>query len=250
MCFLLEHLSNLFLTKKEEEKLRDKVVIRPQWLISIMKEMMKLEMNENLTGINKTVVKDLCATGRAHISLLKICWEKHLTDVQAMNIRHLCLLLKAHCLIFPLKADVEDDNGTCSQTGTFSESGASLMTRGEGSIQKSGYKKSLKNTQNEKPVFPPGLEDIGDDCADDNSSSEPELYLIPCKLPKVTKPNCNVPEENEIYHKFLCKHLMITPTTSSKNSFSQEECVIFTGKENWRIRYKEFEHVIEVSVVG
>jgi len=179
-----EYVSNVFLSDQEKKELSDKVVIRPQWLISVMKVVMRLNLDEDNIGVDKSLVATFCKTGEAGIELLANCWKPYLANTEVVRLQHLCLLLKAYCLIFPLN--------------------------------RSKDKKSSETIQNEKSLFESDLE---------------ESAL-------------------EIYHKFLCKHLMITPTSSRKNSFSQEECVIFTGEENWRIRYKEFKHVLEVSVVG
>ena len=216
-------MSNLFLTKEEKEELSDKVVIRPQWLISIMKEVMKLKKDGNHEGIDKRLVVNLCDTGKAHMELLQMCWEKHLTDTNAVTIRHLCLLLQAHCLIFPLS---KTGNGTCSLSE--SDSTASTATEGESTIESSGCR----------------------------------LYLIPSKLPDQASKS-KIPEDSwftfyfdfdgflpaEIYHKLLCK-LLVKSQSRDCDRFSKNECMMCIEDGMWRVQYKNFDHRMEVSVVG
>ena len=225
------------MTDKEKAELSDKVVIRPQWLISVMKEVMRLNLDGDSKGVAKNLVATFCETGKADIALLENCWRQYLADTNVISLRHLCLLLQAYCLIFPLNPS---EGKQCSES-----------TQNEEAAVESGSSDTCGNSVDGSNV-------------DGNSTAESKLYLIPCKLPRIVKPKCEVPEEAwtsfyfnfngflpaEVYHKFLCKHLMITPISSKDNSFSQEECIIFTDNENWRIRYKEFDHKLEVAVAG
>ena len=230
------------MSNEERKELKDKVVIQPQWLISVMKEIMKLDVDEDNEGIEKSLVVKFAESGGASLDLLKMCWKKYLPDPEnpsagIIELRHLCLLLQAYCLIFPLHTK---ENDKCNIP---INNGGDIDSRHSESEREVNYVTSENINENNNP-----------------KGKHPELYLVPCRLPNQ---DLEATPENkwfsfyfdfngflpaEVYHRLLCKLLMLADVMD--NMFSRYECILDMPRKSWKIRHKQFEHVLEVSVVG
>ena len=229
--FNLDQLPHLFLSDAELEELKGNVVVRPRWLITLMKKIMALNLKSNCDGVNKSLVLQLKLTGEADLILLEQCWKDILDDQNVMTLRQLCLLLKAYCLIFPLN-----------------------KKRGNGTEVQSESEKAERNDSDSE-----NNEDL-------NGTNEAfNYFLVPSMLPE------KFPEEvrekipknlwltfyfdfegflpAEVYHRLLCNFLIKTKS-EYENFFSRNECILDSPEKTWRIVWKEFEHLLEVSVVG
>ena len=105
---LAEYLSNLFLGKEKEEKealvrdLRAVVVLDPDWLVKVMKVIMELKTTRKEPGVPSSLINELEMNGIADLKLLEHCWKKFVASPD-VEMRHLCLMLQANCLIYPVQ---------------------------------------------------------------------------------------------------------------------------------------------------
>ena len=226
----------------EERKELDKVVIQPQWLISVMKDM-KLDADEDNEGIEKSLVVQFAESGDCSLNLLKMCWKKYLADPEnpstgIMELRHLCLLLPAYCLISPLQTK---ENDKCN---ILIQKGGDIDSRHSESEREVNYYVTSENiNENNNPKV-----------------KHPEIYLVLCRLPNQDLEA--TPEKNwfsfyfdfkgflpaKVYHRPFCILLMFAGVMD--NVFSRYEYVLNMPKNSWKIQHKQFEHVLDVSVVG
>ncbi len=192
---------------------------------------MALNLKSNCDGVNKSLVLQLKLTGEADLILLEQCWKDILDDQNVMTLRQLCLLLKAYCLIFPLNKK----QGNVTEVQSESE-------KAERNDSASENNKDLNGTNE---AF--------------------NYFLVPSMLPEKfpKKERERIPKDlwltfyfdfkgflpAEVYHRLLCK-LLIETKGYPENSFSRNECILYSRKKTWRIVWKEFEHLLEVSVVG
>ena len=111
--FPAEYLPHLFLEKEEEEKevlvreLRALVVLDPDWLVKVMKVIMELKTTRKMPGVPSTLIKELEMNGIADLKLLEHCWKKFVAAPD-VEMRHLCLMLQANCLIYPVQPTSEN----------------------------------------------------------------------------------------------------------------------------------------------
>ena len=187
------------MSDEERKELKDKLVIQPQWLITLMTGIMKLDVHKYYDGIEKSLLVKFAESGGASLDLLKMCWKKYLPDPEnlsagIMKLRHLCLLLQAFSLIFPLYTKGNDKCNIPIQNGGH------IGSRHSESEQEVNNVTSENRYENNYP-----------------NGKHPELYLVPCKLPK--KDLEATPEKKwfsfyfdfngflpaEVYHRLLCK---------------------------------------------
>ena len=105
LIFYSEYLPRLFLKEEEFKELYDLVILRPHWLISVMKVIMELSLEKNEEGVPQSKLLTLTEDGIADIDLLKECWKQYLPksdSPSAITVHHLCLILQAYCLIYPV----------------------------------------------------------------------------------------------------------------------------------------------------
>lgn len=111
-----EHLPRLFLKDKERDELKDLVVVHPHWLISAMKAIMELSIDEEEDkDMEKIII--LVKQGVIDKDMLKDCWKEFVSKApnspdETTQILRLTLLVQAHCLIYPVKivSAVNGDN--------------------------------------------------------------------------------------------------------------------------------------------
>lgn len=96
------HLPHLFLKEDEFKELQDLVVLSLQWLISVMKAIVGLSMEKDDGELTKHQIKQVIKNGEADLEVLEICWKGFVSPGGVIEIRHLCLILQAYCLIYPV----------------------------------------------------------------------------------------------------------------------------------------------------
>lgn len=106
--FPAEYLPHLFLEKEEKEKealvkeFRALVVLDPDWLVKLMKVVMELKTTRKIPGLPSSLINELVRNGIADLKLLEHCWKDSITP--DVKIYHLCLMLQANCLIYPVQS--------------------------------------------------------------------------------------------------------------------------------------------------
>lgn len=100
-------LPNLFLTKEDIEPLQGVILIKPQWLADVMKELMKIDRGkfENMKLEVRREFDRLIKTGKAHKEcVLFPLWKEHHNDSVEL-FEQICLLLEAYSVIIPIKRE-------------------------------------------------------------------------------------------------------------------------------------------------
>ena len=100
-------LPNLFLTKEDVEPLQGVILIKPQWLADVMKELMKIDREkfENMERGERKEFDCLIETGKANKeNVLFPLWKKHHND-SVQLFEQICLLLEAYGVIIPIKSE-------------------------------------------------------------------------------------------------------------------------------------------------
>ena len=110
VCHFPEYLSRLFLSDEQCEELLNLVILNPDWLISVMRVIMELNKVE---GLKQEQIMQLESKGTADLDLLSVCWKEFLTASDSasdfrIDIHHLCLILQAYCLIYPVTINNSD----------------------------------------------------------------------------------------------------------------------------------------------
>ena len=206
----LEHLPCLFLHDNEKAQLKDKVIIRPRWMISVMRKIVELDHSSCYEGIQPSFLQDLGLHGIADKHLLEKRWKEDLDRFGVLELHHICFLLQAYCLIVPIKS-----------------------------------KGTIKS------------EDMAD-------QSLPEKYLIPCKLP----PERDVSDTSDyfdftvhfnfhkflpdvVYHRLLCRLIMLAGQEYSDNIFTKVECIVNdVDGLDWWVKHKASSHTLEIILRG
>ena len=78
-----------------------------------MKIIMELDRTETELGIGGDQLRDLETCGVADSEVLKACWKEFL--VSGIEFHHLCLMLQAYCLIYPVKMATSTSEKTTTQ---------------------------------------------------------------------------------------------------------------------------------------
>ena len=103
LYIVLGKLPTLFVTKEELAVLQDVILISPQWLADVMKELMQLGMNSEY---NKEALYHLDNKGRVdRKKILVPLWKKYY-DEKSDLLDQICILLQAFGLIIPVKQEV------------------------------------------------------------------------------------------------------------------------------------------------
>jgi hypothetical protein len=103
-----EYLSGLFLEKEEKalvQELKALVVLDPDLLVDTMRVVMELKTTRKveLKEVQASLIRELEVTGIADLKLLGCCWRRDFTFTPAFEMHHLCLMLQASCLIYPVQ---------------------------------------------------------------------------------------------------------------------------------------------------
>lgn len=102
----------MFLSKEDLKPLEGVVLIKPQWLADVMKELMKIDRGdeEKFGNMGREVREDvdcLIATGKAHKEhVLFPLWKEHHNGSEQL-FEQICLLLEAYGVIIPIKRENE-----------------------------------------------------------------------------------------------------------------------------------------------
>ena len=120
LLFFAECLPRLFLSGEELTMLKDLIIVRPHWLISIMTVIMELKTKHRNQNLTTAQVSQLEKAGLADLELLEVCWEKFISTPKSssdvkIEIKHLCLILQAYCLVYPVSAPIEEGKKSCSK---------------------------------------------------------------------------------------------------------------------------------------
>ena len=97
----------MFLTKEEVEPLQGVILIKPQWLADVMKELMKIDRGkfENMEREVRKEFDCLIETGKAHKEhVLFPLWKEHHNNSEEL-FEQICLLLEAYGVIIPIKKE-------------------------------------------------------------------------------------------------------------------------------------------------
>ena len=107
-CFCLynliaEFLPRLFLKDDHLKELRNLIILDPQWLMTMMKDIVELKTDHGnkellLSNTQAQYLRD----GFADFSIFKIFWEETSDSLSAITVQHLCLIFQAYCLIYPV----------------------------------------------------------------------------------------------------------------------------------------------------
>ena len=104
-------LPTLYLSKKDAQPLQGMVLIKPQWLADVMKELMKIDRGDekfdNVGRETREAIDCLIETGKADKKyVLFPLWEEHHNDSEEL-FEQICLLLEAYGVIIPIKSQNE-----------------------------------------------------------------------------------------------------------------------------------------------
>ena len=100
-------LPTLFLSKEDVQPLQGIVLIKPQWLADVMKELMKIDRGDekfdNVGRETRKAIDCLIETGKADKEhVLFPLWEEHHNGSEEL-FEQICLLLEAYGVIIPIK---------------------------------------------------------------------------------------------------------------------------------------------------
>lgn len=96
--FTTGELPTLFLSEAQKAKLHDVILLDPQWLADIMRELMKVKYGSSSPA---AAVRMFLTSGLAKESFLRSLWKEYLDDSSQESFEQLCLFLQAFCLIIP-----------------------------------------------------------------------------------------------------------------------------------------------------
>ena len=119
IIIIAEFLPRLFLKDDHRKELCDFIILDPQWLMTVMKDIVELKTGngnkERLLDDNRQV--QLLKEGFAYFDVFKIFWEEFVLtsdSPSAITVRHLCLIFQAYCLIYPVHS-VDACEGSAEQ---------------------------------------------------------------------------------------------------------------------------------------
>ena len=101
-------LPTLFVTKEDIKRLQGVVLIKPQWLADVMKELMNIDRGDDTKFSNmgrevRKAVDHLIETGKADKkNVLFPLWKEHHNDSEQV-FEDICLLLEAYGVIIPTR---------------------------------------------------------------------------------------------------------------------------------------------------
>ena len=108
MCTNVDHLPRLFLREEEYQLLQELVVLDPDWLIRLMKIVMELDPTKDMPGVRGDQMRDLSCRGIADSKFLEVIWGEFISPASGIEVHHLCLILQAYCLIYPVEMVVSE----------------------------------------------------------------------------------------------------------------------------------------------
>ena len=88
-------LSSLFLNDEDKKQLGNVILINPQWLIDLMKDLMEVKLSR--TTCSNKEIHQLQTSGKTTASCLKSCWQKQFDE-------HVYKFMQAYGLICPINA--------------------------------------------------------------------------------------------------------------------------------------------------
>ena len=199
---------------EQQKELVDLIILRPDWLISVMKVIMELKLSNDVPGVQQKLVSKLAKTGEADIKLLKVCWEKEeLLSPPKIDIHHLCLILQAYCLIYPILSIVDSDTNSNSEPAKSTTSSYIIPCK---------LPPEYKDPRNRKLVDPFTF-----------------VFDFIDFLP------------DEIYHRLICLGLKhAKPPRGYPNVFSSKKCFFQNLKDtNWIMEIDAEKHKLRFSVM-
>ncbi len=221
---IIERVPTLYLSKEEQKELAELIILDPIWLTRVMRAVVELD-SENYSG-DRTPAVTLVDDGIASKELLMEIWAEFLSDTDDRDqlFHHLCTILKAYCLIYPLK------------------------------------KNAIPNLEDRTEEAP----SPSDSSSHSESERQPvainKVFLIPCMLPENVERKDDrhlnwitfffdfenfLPEV--LYHRFLCQ-LLANCHTSPQCSKSWSRFNKIHGC-NWKIELKRDVHRLKISVL-
>lgn len=223
---IAERVPTLYLNKDEREELAKLIILDPAWLSRVMRAVVELDPRD-FCGNRKLALK-LSKEGIASRELLMKLWAEFLSDTEDkdQSFHHLCSILKAYCLVYPLQEsaipNVED--------------------------------------KSEEPPSPSVTSSFESSERQSQSIMNDELFLIPWMLPENIKRKDDshlnwitfffdfekfLPEV--LYHRFICQLLAEchTPPQCSK-SWSRFNNVYGC---NWKVEPLRDVHRLRISVL-
>ena len=180
---IAEHVPTLYLNEEERKELAELIILDPAWLSKVMRAVMELHPSV-FHGDRKLAVR-LNKEGVASKELLMEIWHEFLPDSDdcSQSFHHLCSILKAYCLIYPLKEN------------------------------------TVPNSESKSEELPsPSISSNFDSQSERQLVTNTKLFLIPCMLPESTKRKDDshlnwitfyfdfekyLPEV--LYHRFICQ---------------------------------------------
>ncbi len=200
-----------------------------------MKEIMELlgrDCHQSLSGAD---IKELETTGKAKESLLRECWKGYYDEEDESSFRHLCLMLQAYGLIYPIEGSHEPTPPP---------------------VQPSQSVPSDPVADSALHV-PQPIRSQSEDAAPPHVS---RVFLVPCKLPPAREKErvgwisyyfdfCGfLPAE--VYHRFICQMLRES-SKPEKSEFSETWCVFHDVVECrlLKVQVEEEKHLLVVSVM-
>lgn len=216
----------LYLSKEEQKELAELIILDSVWLTRVMRAVVELD-TDDYSG-DRIPAVTLVEDGIASEELLMKIWAEFLgdTDDRDQAFHHLCTILKAYCLIYPLK------------------------------------KNAIPNLE-DRPEEPPSPGDSFSHSESERRSAVAILnkdFLIPCMLPETVERKDDshlnwimfffdfekfLPEV--LYHRFLCQLLADCHTSPQcYKSWSQFNNIHGC---NWKIEPMRDVHRLRISVL-
>ncbi len=196
--------------------------------MSVMQVIMELTSEMDYKHLEGSQVGNLERTGIASLEILETRWKKFLPSSPSdIELRHLCLILQAYCLIYPH----HDVHGADTTDTTDTSDSTSATSGSDGGSQK---------------------------------KKEDKKYIIPCKLPEDFQ-DPNWPNKEtctfyfdfeqflpvEIYHKLIClASTSAKPPYPYKNKYSYKKCSFYgLEKAHWVMEIDPYAHRLKIMVM-
>lgn len=228
-----ERVPQLYLNEEEQRELANLIILDPSWLTKVMRVVVELDSDE-YDGDRKPVSR-LIREGIASKGILLELWSEFLSTEVANkeeSFHHLCTILKAYCLIYPL------NDGTLSNSEDKNELSSNTSSDAESVTEPTA-------TNNDHFLVPCLLPEKIDGIKDDDHLEWVTFYFDFKKfLPEV------------IYHRFICQLIAnYQKATSSchtraRPQFTNTWCY-FKGIHgcNWKIELLRDLHRLKISLL-
>ena len=103
---IVEFLPRLFLKDDHLKELCDLIILYPQWLMTVMKDIVELKTDHgNKERLLSNTQAQHLSDGFADFGVFRIFWEEFVSSsdsLSAITVQHLCLIFQAYCLIYPV----------------------------------------------------------------------------------------------------------------------------------------------------